>query len=42
MMKVVLAIDAVKPCYSKRLKRDLKPTTIVFMNDLVKNGMGFK
>ena len=41
-MKVVLAIDAVKPYYSKRLKRDLKPQTIVFMNDLIKNGMGFK
>lgn len=41
-MRVVLGIEAVKPYYSKRLKRDLKSSTIVFMNDLIKNGMGFK
>lgn len=42
MIRVLLGIDAMKPYYSKKLKKDLKPQTIVFMNDLIKNGVGFK
>lgn len=42
MIRVLLGIDSTKPYYSKKLKRDLKPQTIVFMNDLIKNGVSFK
>lgn len=41
-MRALLGIDNLKPYYSKRLQRELKPHTIVFVNDLVKNGMGFQ
>ena len=41
-MRVLLGIDNSKPYYSKKLKRELRPNTMVFLNDLIKNGMGFQ